>query len=97
MSVLALDTRLSVRRDGLTSHEADGQLTLLDLGGGSYYTLSPVAATLWQELSESGPTTPSALVERLLAVYDVDRPTCEAETLRLLGELEAQGLVSVDA
>ena len=69
------------------------ETVLLDLASGTYYGLDPVAARVWQLMSEGKPL--SAVCDLMLAEYDVARDALEADMLRLLGELQAKGLVSV--
>ena len=72
-------------------------MTLLHLASGRYYELTPVAAYIWGVLTATDSMAVSALCDRLIERYDVERPTCEKEVVRLMTEMQAEGLVTADA
>ncbi|KMS55103.1 coenzyme PQQ synthesis protein [Novosphingobium barchaimii LL02] len=71
--------------------EVDGQLVALDIQAGVCFGLNEVATRIWKLLDEHHDVP--ALCDALLDIYDVDRATCEEETLALLRELVDAGLV----
>ena len=77
----------------LMARSVGDETVLLDLASGTYYGLDPVGARVWQLMSEGKPL--STVCDLMLAEYDVARDALEADMLRLLGELQAKGLVSV--
>jgi hypothetical protein len=66
-------------------------MVILDLVEGRYLTLDPVGGRIWELLSEG--RTLDELCARMLDEYDVARERLEADIVRLVGELSAQGLV----
>lgn len=67
-------------------------MVLLDLGSGTYFTLSAVASTVWNRL-ESG----AGLDEVVAAVVDefeVDEATARADVLEFLASATKSGLVA---
>jgi len=70
-----------------------GEAVILDLEGGTYYGLNTVGATIWSLLQT--PTTVAALREALLEEYDVSFEQCDREVKRLLHELNAHGLITI--
>ena len=81
---------------------ASGRQTTADLGGASavlnldtkvYYTVEGTALRIWEALAQ--PTSVRALVERLVARYEVEPARCRREVLAFLEQLLAQGLVEV--
>lgn len=71
--------------------ELGGETVLLNLVNEHYFGLDPVGSRIWQVLGETGRAP--AVVETLLAEYDVDEATLRADVERLIGELAGAGLV----
>ena len=80
--------------DGVFVREVDGELVLLNPDSGRYYGLDRVGLAMWEELSSGAPA--GAAHGRLLERFDVEPERLAADLERLIGELEAEGLVSVD-
>ena len=78
--------------DDVLSQEVAGETVLLDLGSESYFGLDEVGTRVWALLQEGMET--GAIVERLLADYEVGRAQLEADVAALLDQLEASGLIT---
>lgn len=90
-----MTAEILIRRGaGLLEATVDGELVALHVDSGTCYGFNPSATRIWALLDEPMPL--AALVDRLVAEYDVDRDTCEREVLHLLRDLEADGLVEMD-
>jgi hypothetical protein len=89
---LDADTRVVAARDQVSA-ELDGEAVVLSLADGVYYGLDPVGASVWTLLEQ--PRTVAELRDAVVAEYDVDAPTAEADLLQLLRDLAARGLVEV--
>lgn len=89
---LDADTRVVAARDQVSA-ELDGEAVVLSLADGIYYGLDPVGASVWALLEQ--PRTVAELRDAVVAEYDVDAPTAEADLLQLLRDLAARGLVEV--
>lgn len=74
--------------------EADlgDELLALDQQGGSCFAFNSVATDVWRRLA--APATFDELRAGLMADYDVDGDTCDADLTALLSELEAAGLIA---
>lgn len=66
---------------------------LLDLDGGTYFTLNEVGARIW-ELCD-GQRSAAQISAAVAEEYDAPSQTIERDVLELLTELQAEGLVSV--
>jgi Coenzyme PQQ synthesis protein D (PqqD) len=75
------------------SCELAGEAAILDLKQGVYYGLDPVGSAVWQMLAE--PRRVSEICEELLELYDVEPEQCAADLIRLLGDLNARGLIQL--
>ena len=90
--VLTLTARVSPR-DGVLFQQLQDEAVLLNLDSGQYFGLDPVGTRIWNLLTEG-----KALQEVVSAIateYEVDATRCQADLLKLLGDLEEQGLVTV--
>ena len=91
-AVLAQDARVIVG-EGVLFQQLQDEAVLLNLGSGQYFGLDPVGTRIWNLLAEGKPL--ADVVATIVAEYEVETGKCETDLLKLLGDLEAQGLVSV--
>ena len=87
------DDLLQRNEDCLGAEFGEG-LALLDLAGGSYYSLDPITSRVWELLAE--PMSFRDLVDRLVEEYEVPRETCEEDVGALLARLAQRNLVAVE-
>ena len=80
---------------GLLATEIDGELVMMDVENGHYYNLDPIGTKIWKALVE--PVRVSDLCAALEAGYEAPPGMVRADVLRLLGELDARGLLRVAA
>jgi hypothetical protein len=76
------------------SCELDGETAMLNVRTGIYYGLDEVGASIWQMLSQSRRVRD--IVRHITAEYQVDISRCEADLVRLLYELDENGLIEID-
>jgi hypothetical protein len=84
-------TTLRLREAGLNWREIDGELVAVDVPSSMYMTANPAGALLWRSLSAG--TTRDALVDELVAAFDIERGRAEADVDAYLGDLEQRGLL----
>ncbi|MGE5493520.1 MAG: lasso peptide biosynthesis PqqD family chaperone [Actinomycetota bacterium] len=75
------------------SADVDGELVMMSIERGNYYGLSGIGSRIWQLIET--PVTVSALCDKLLQEYDVERSVCEVDVLEFLGKLAEQELIEV--
>jgi Coenzyme PQQ synthesis protein D (PqqD) len=78
---------------GQVTADLAGELVILHLRSGVYYSLDPVGTRIWRLMEE--PTTVAALRDAILAEYEVENDRCERELLALLEELAARELIEI--
>ena len=81
-----------VSKDQMASDIA-GETVILGLTAGRYYGLDAVGARVWQLIQT--PMTVSDLIGTITSEYEVGREQCEADLLKLLGQMTDAGLVEV--
>jgi hypothetical protein len=79
----------------IVSAPIEEELVMFSLERGRYYGLDDIASHIWQKMAE--PISIADLCEGLLDEYDIDRETCQRETLALLNWLYEQELVKINA
>ena len=84
------EQRIQASND-VVSRVVDGEAVLLDLASGKYFGLNEVGSRVWEHVNEA--ITVGALVERLLAEFDVDATTLRRDVDELLADLTAKGLI----
>ena len=75
------------------SRDLAGEMAILNLEDGVYYSLNPVGASVWHLIQE--PRTFAALRDALLDEYDVEAIRLESDLRTLLAQLAENGLIDV--
>jgi Coenzyme PQQ synthesis protein D (PqqD) len=81
------------RNADLLSVEMDGDLVMMSIESGNYFGVSGIGPRIW-ELLES-PRRFDALVESVVAEYEVDAETAASDLTTFLGKLEENGMIEV--
>jgi len=83
-----------VQRDpDVIAAEADQDLVMVSIANGFYYGVSDVAREIWEAIER--PKKISDLIDDLASTYNIDRYTCEEETLSFLEHLLSEQLLQV--
>jgi hypothetical protein len=85
-------TRVAAASDQV-SCELDGEAVILHLGEGVYFGLDPVGAHVWSLLEQE--RSVAELRDAVVAAYEVDAATAEADLIELVEALAARGLVEL--
>ena len=89
-----LNLNCVVHRDpDVIAAEADRDLVMVSIANGLYYGVSDVAREIWEAIER--PKKISDLVDDLARTFNIDRTTCEQETLSFLEDLRSEGLLKV--
>ncbi len=75
--------------------EFDGEAVILDLASQHYFGLTGSGNYMWQLIAEHGSS--DAIIERLLARYDVDPANLRVDFEKFVHELAAKGMVRVSS
>ncbi len=81
----------SVKESGVIHQEFDGEVVVIDLASGNYFSLPGSAGVLWRQMVQ-GPCTAQSLIATLIAAYDVDQPSATEDVSAFLADLEREGL-----
>lgn len=91
-----MSVRFRVNNPHVISETIQGEVIVIHLDTGTYYSLRDAGAEIWGSV-EKGEST-EEIVDSLGERYEASRDELADATTRLLSELEAEGLVaSVDA
>ena len=83
-----------VQRDtDVIAAEAGQDLVMVSIENGAYYGVSDVAREIWEAIER--PIKISDLIDDLTATYNVDRSSCEEQTLSFLESLLSEHLLQV--
>jgi hypothetical protein len=69
------------------------EVVMLDVESGYYFGLNSVASVIWDMMKEK--IELNTLVENLMKEFDVDKATCELDTLELLEEMEVKKIIRI--
>lgn len=75
------------------SCELEGAAAILNLNSGAYHGLDPVGAAVWNLIVN--PIAVHAIVDAMVAQFEVDRARCERDLLTLLAKLDERGLIQI--
>lgn len=92
MSVVTPESVLEIPSH-VVSREVGGDAVLLDLDAGTYFSLDPIGARMWELIGKG--SSVSAICDTLLEEYDVPRETLEADLIELCDKLLAEKLVAL--
>jgi hypothetical protein len=87
------DAAIRIKKD-VVFRDLEGEMVLLNLATGVYFGLDPVGTRIWGLID--GRRSAAAIVEALIAEYDVDPQTCETDLDRFLESLRDNELVELD-
>lgn len=82
------------RRNDIDTTDLNGEIVMMDLEKGRYFSLNGVGSRIWEIIEE--PIGINKIVDCLLEEYDVNRNECEENVLEFLGKLEDANIISVD-
>ena len=78
--------------DLLTSALAD-ETVMMNVETGDYLGLNEVGTKIWELLEN--PVSGSTICEQLLRDFDIDKKTCEEQTINFLNHLVENNLVNI--
>ena len=93
MSTISLTSTIQQRASIQAAELSPTESVMLDIEKGSYYGAEAVSKRIWEQLVE--PISVSSICDALLAEYEVDRATCESQTLAYLQQLADAELITV--
>ena len=82
------------RRNDIDTTDLNGEIVMMDLEKGRYFSLNGVGSRIWEIIEE--PIGINKIVDCLLEEYDVNRNECEENVLEFLGKLYDANIISVD-
>jgi Coenzyme PQQ synthesis protein D (PqqD) len=75
-------------------HESiDGEVIVIHLGTGNYYSLNGSGAAIWDSIGAAGAVSSAGLVDAVAARFDGERPVIETAIGALVDQLRAEELV----
>jgi hypothetical protein len=77
-------------KDVIQSRVGD-EVVMLDVESGYYFGLNSVASVIWDMMKEK--IELNTLVENLMKEFEVDKATCELDTVELLEEMKGKKII----
>jgi hypothetical protein len=82
-----------VRRNDILTTDLDGEIGMIHIETGKYYSLDLVSSSIWHLIEE--PISVQQIVEKLMLEYEVDELTCSEQTLDFLTKLHDKELINI--
>lgn len=76
------------------SAELDRDRVVLNVATGHYFRLQETGERIWNLLRE--PVRVATIVDMIVEEYEVERPRCERDLIKFLGEVRDRGLIDVE-
>jgi hypothetical protein len=81
--------------DDVVYREMDGDIVAISITSGHYATFDGVGGEIWRLIDRFGSV--AQIKADLLANYDLDERTCDAELREFIASLESRGLVTCES
>jgi hypothetical protein len=94
MNEISVDTRF-MRSEKLLYSQVDGDVTMMSVETGKYYSLTAVGARIWSLLDQ--PRSVRQVCDGLMAEYRVEPARCEGDVLNIFRRMAEEGVVAVAA
>jgi hypothetical protein len=88
--------RLRVNAPQVIHETIDGEVVIIDLASGNYYSVKGCGADVWDVIQKSPGTAPPEIVAAVAARFDDPSAEIEKHVVRFLDELRSEGLLAVD-
>lgn len=75
--------------------DVDGEVILMSLESGSYFSLNEVGSEIWQRLTDDKPIGIQVLLDELMEIFDVAADECASSTLAYIDQLVDLGIVQL--
>lgn len=89
-----MTARLMKQQDRFSETEVDGEVILLHLDDGTFFSLTETAAVIWALID--GKRNRAAIQAELAKMYDADDVTIAAQLGGFIVQLQAAGFVAPD-
>ena len=88
------DSIFEINKQDIVHEIIDGEAILINMATGSYYSLDGSGAAIW-EILQSGAVSMQTIVRELGLRYQGEVTEIQDETLRILDEMQVDGLVLI--
>jgi hypothetical protein len=89
-----MTTRFRVNSPNVIHETIEGEVILIDLKTGTYYSLRDAGAAVWQAIEQGAGE--EGIAAELGSRYEASEPEIRDAVRRLLAELEREGLIRAD-
>jgi hypothetical protein len=87
---ITTDTVLT-RNPAILFNDFDDGIMMMDIESGLYFDVDPVGGRIWALLEQ--PSSLSEICKSLVNEFEVDEPSCIADTAEFLNDLVEKGLL----
>jgi len=88
-----IDSMVPERNEEIAWSELEEEIVLLDIEGGSYYSLNEVSAFVWKRID--GARSIGDLVDEVLEEYEAAREQVRDDVIRLIGDLSQKNILFI--
>lgn len=81
------------QRDDLEGTDLNGELVMMNMEKGKYYSLNEVAKEIWEKVKE--PISVLDLIKKLMEEYDIENTECTETVMKFLGRMKDEELINI--
>ncbi|MCX7708892.1 MAG: lasso peptide biosynthesis PqqD family chaperone [Clostridia bacterium] len=91
--IITLETSVE-RKDGLVTTDLGGEIGMMHIERGMYYSFDPVGTRIWELIEES--KNVEDIICSLLKEYEVEERVCQEQVLEFLTMLYKNDLININ-
>lgn len=92
--MITLQSLCVQNHEGFLVSELGDDIVMMNTKTGNYLGLNSVSADIWKLLEQ--PITAGTIIDNLTIKYDVDRESCETQTLECLDKMLFYGMIQLN-
>jgi Coenzyme PQQ synthesis protein D (PqqD) len=92
--MITLQSLCMRKDDGFLVSELGEDIVMMNMKTGNYLGLNSVSVDIWKLLDQ--PITAGAIIDNLTTKYEIDRESCETQTLECLNKMALYGMIQLN-
>jgi hypothetical protein len=92
--MITLQSLVVRKDDGFLVSELGDDIVMMNMQSGNYLGLNSVSADIWRLMAQ--PITAEAILDNLINQYEIDRESCETQTLACLNKMLLHGMIQLN-
>jgi hypothetical protein len=92
--MITLQSLIIRKDDRFLVSELGDDIVMMNTNSGHYLGLNTVSADIWKLMAQ--PIAAGTIIDNLISQYDIDRESCETQTLACLNKMLLIGMIELN-